>query len=321
MKESADRRGVWVGLFVFIGLALLIAGVLMVGNLHGTFTRKMKVMAFFDDVNGLQSGNNVWFSGVKIGTVSEINFYNKSMVSVSVNIELKAKEYIRKDAKIKISTDGLIGNKILVIYGGSSKTGEIGAGDTLEVEKTFSSEDMVNMIQENNKNLLAITSDFKKISSVLAAGEGTIGKLIMDTAIYDHVLMTTASLDKASGRMVQVIQSLNTFGKNLNKTGSLVHDLVTDTIIFPAMQTSIIQLKEMVDTAAVFIDNLKVISSNPDTPIGVFLQDEQSGAQLKQVIKNLESSSYKLDEDLEALQHNFLLRRFFRKRDKANIRE
>ncbi|MFT6883246.1 MAG: phospholipid/cholesterol/gamma-HCH transport system substrate-binding protein, partial [Marinoscillum sp.] len=143
MSESVSKRGVWVGLFVFLGLILLIVGVLMVGNIHGTFTRKMKVVAVFDDVNGLQKGNNVWFSGVKIGTVDEINFYQESMVVVLVNLELKSQEYIRKDAKIKISTDGLIGNKILVIYGGTSIAGEINVGDTLAVEKTFSSEDMI----------------------------------------------------------------------------------------------------------------------------------------------------------------------------------
>jgi len=49
----------------------------MIGNLHATFKKKMKVVAFFDDVGGLQTGNNVWFSGVKIGTVRKLHFYKK----------------------------------------------------------------------------------------------------------------------------------------------------------------------------------------------------------------------------------------------------
>jgi phospholipid/cholesterol/gamma-HCH transport system substrate-binding protein len=316
MSESASKRGVWVGFFVFIGVVILIAGILMVGNLHGTFTRKMKVLAIFDDVNGLQAGNNVWFSGVKIGTVSEIHFHNKSKVAVTVNIELKAQEYIRKDAKIKISTDGLIGNKILVIYGGSTSAGEVNIGDTLDVEVTFSSEDMLNMVQENNKNLLAITSDFKAISAQLAAGNGTIGKLLSDETLYENVLSSTASLDKASARMVQVMNSLGTFTRDLNKSGGLAHELVTDSTTFPAITASVFRLEQMVDTAAVFMNNLKEISGNPNTPVGVFLQNEQSGTQIKQVIDNLESSTYKLDEDLEALQHNFLFRRYFKKKAK-----
>jgi phospholipid/cholesterol/gamma-HCH transport system substrate-binding protein len=316
MNESSSKRGVLVGLFVFIGLLLLISGILMVGNLHGTFTRKMQVMAIFDDVNGLQAGNNVWFSGVKVGTVSEIEFYKKSLVAVTVNIDLKAQEYIRKDAKIKVSADGLIGNKILVIYGGGFNAGQINVGDTLEVEETFSSEDMINMVQENNKNLLAITSDFKTISAGLAAGEGTIGKLLKDEEMYDHVLQTTSSLHKASAQMVQIINTLQSFSKDLNEPGGLAHDLVTDSTTFPAIQASVLRVEQMLDTAAIFMNNLKTISSNPDTPIGVILQDEQAGAQLKQIIKNMESSTYKLDEDLEALQHNFLMRRYFKKKEK-----
>ncbi|MEP7170246.1 MAG: MlaD family protein, partial [Bacteroidota bacterium] len=119
MNETSNKRPVIVGIFVFIGLIFLVAGILMVGNLHETFKKKMKIVSLFDDVNGLQTGNNIWFSGVKIGTVSSLHFYGKSQVEVSMKIETKAQQYIRKDAKVKIGTDGLIGNKILVIYGGS----------------------------------------------------------------------------------------------------------------------------------------------------------------------------------------------------------
>jgi phospholipid/cholesterol/gamma-HCH transport system substrate-binding protein len=121
--------------------------------------------------------------------VSEFQLYEKSQVTVLVNINLKIQEYIRKDVKIKINTDRLIGNKILVIYGSSSKAGEINIGDTLKAEKTFSSEDMINMLQKNNRHILAISSDFKSISSVLAASESTIGKLLKDEEIYEHVLL------------------------------------------------------------------------------------------------------------------------------------
>jgi len=104
---------------------MLILGVLLVGNIRGTFTRKMEVVVIFDDVNRLQSDNNVWFSGVKIGIVSEFQLYEKSQVTVLVNINLKIQEYIRKDAKIKINTDGLIGNKILVIYAAQKRVKSI----------------------------------------------------------------------------------------------------------------------------------------------------------------------------------------------------
>ena len=41
MGENSNKRGVIVGLFVFAGLTFLVAGTLMVGNLHDTFKKKI----------------------------------------------------------------------------------------------------------------------------------------------------------------------------------------------------------------------------------------------------------------------------------------
>lgn len=317
MNESPNRRAVIVGVFIFIGLAFLLAGILIVGNLRETFNTKMQVVSLFDDVGGLQRGNNVWFSGVKIGTVSSLEFFGKSQVEVSMNIQTKAQQYIRKDAKVKISNDGLIGNKILVIYGGTENFAEVDEGDTLAVEKTFTSEEMINTLQDNNENLLAITTNFKTISNKLAQGEGTIGKLLNDSSVYTNIKAATASLQSAAATAQQLANSLATFSSGLNKKGTLANELTTDTIVFNSVKTSVSKLQQMADTAKVFISNLKQAGSNPRSSIGVLLHDEEAGAHLKETIKNLESSSKKLDEDLEAAQHNFLLRGFFKKKAKA----
>src|SRR3954471_3556394 len=187
MNDSPNKRAVIVGIFVLAGLIFLTIGILAIGNLHETFKKKMEVIALFDDVSGLQTGNNIWFSGVKIGTVSTLQFYSQRKVKVMMKVEDKAQQYIHKDALVKISTDGLIGNKILIIYGGTSRTPQVEEGDTLSVEKTFTSEDMINTFQDNNKNILAITNDFKIISKKLSQGEGTVGKLLTEDGIYTHL--------------------------------------------------------------------------------------------------------------------------------------
>jgi len=321
MNQSPNKRAVIVGLFVFIGLLFLLGGILIIGNLRNTFKTKMKVVSLFDDVNGLQKGNNVWFSGVKIGTVYNLHFHGESQVEVIMNIETEVQQYIRKDAKVKITSDGIIGNKILVIYGGTPNSEEVQEGDTLAVEKSFTSEDMVNTFQENNKNLLAITTDFKAISKKIAAGEGTIGKFLNDSSVYININAATVSLQKASEKAQQLINSLATFSSGLNKKGTLANQLTTDTVVFNSVKTSVLQLQQIVDTATVLITNLKQVSSNPKTSVGILLHDEESGARLKEVIKNLESGSKKLDEDLEAAQHNFLLRGYFKKKAKSDKKD
>lgn len=321
MNETSNKRAVVVGLFVLLGLGFLTAGILMIGNIKGTFTKKMKVSAIFQDVNGLQTGNNVWFSGVKIGTVKKVDFFGRSKVKVVLNVDRNAQQYIRKDAKVKISTDGFIGNKIVVIYGGSATIPSVGEDDTLSVEKALSTEEIMSTFQENNKNVLEITNDIKAISHKMARGEGTIGKFLNDETVYRDISTTTASLQNASAKAQKMMTSLADFSSKLNKKGSLANDLATDTVVFNSMKASVRHLQEVADTAAIFAHNLKQASENPNSPLGVLLHDKETGDHLKATMKNLESSSVKLDQDLEALQHNFLLRGFFKKQEKKKAEQ
>lgn len=316
MTTSPKKRGIMVGLFIIIGLLFLLAGILTIGNLHETFVRKIKVTVLFDDVSGLQAGNNIWFSGVKIGTVSKLNFIGRSQVRVIMKIDEKAVPYIRKDAKVKLSTDGLIGNKILVIYGGTEMAHPVEEGDTLGIEKTFSTEDMMNTFQENNKNFLVISNNLKNMSIKLANGEGTVGKLLKDESLYNSISAATESLKAASLNAQQMVVKLSDFSSKLDDKGTLANQLVTDTVVFNSFKKSVLQIQNISDTAKQLVSNLKNASTNPKSPLGVMLHDEKTGTELKSAITNLETSSKKLDEDLEALQHNILLRRYFKKKRK-----
>lgn len=320
MEDSPNKRAIIVGIFVLVGLIFLIAGILAIGNIKSTFTQKMHVTAIFDNVNGLQTGNNVWFSGVKIGTVRTLNFYGKSQVKVELSIDEEIQEYIRKDAKVKISTDGLIGNKIVEIYGGSSLSEAVAEGDTLGVEKALSTEQMMATFQENNKNVLEITNDLKIISKKLSKGEGTIGKLLTDETVYDNITNSTSSLQKASGKAQQAMSSVENFTSKLNQKGTLANELVNDTVVYRNLKASAIQLHRTADSASAAVNSLKRASTNTESPVGVLLYDKQSGTHLKSTLQHLDSGSKKLDENMEAAQHNFLLRGFFKKKEKEKAK-
>jgi phospholipid/cholesterol/gamma-HCH transport system substrate-binding protein len=314
MSESPRKRGVIVGIFILVGIAFLVAGVLAIGNLRNTFSRKIEVTAVFDDVNGLQKGNNIWFSGVKIGTIKTVRFLGKSHVKVILNIDQSAREYIRKDARVRISTDGLIGNKIVVIMGGTFKAGPIIEGDTLHVDKTLSPEEMMGVLQENNKNLLQITDDVKNLSGKLRSGKGNLGRFINDESLYDDLSAAARSLRVSGSKASQAISDIAAFTSGLSRKGSLGYELSHDTIVFKTLRGTVEQLRMVSDSASIAVNNIKVATSNRKTPVGVLLHDEEAGASLKTTLKNLETGSKKLDEDLEAMQHSFLLRRYFKKK-------
>jgi phospholipid/cholesterol/gamma-HCH transport system substrate-binding protein len=265
------------------------------------------------NVNGLGAGNNIWFSGVKVGTVKRVEFYGEADVQVFMNINIESKQYIRKNSKVKISTDGLIGNKIIEIYGGSFSALEIEAGDTLANETMLSTDQIMSTLQENNLNIL-------KVTTKLASGDGTIGKLLDSDSVYKNIAAATRSLQRASANAEQLMVSLSGFTKKLNQKGTLVNDLVTDTVMVKSLRTSVLTLRSITDTATVFMNNIKEISANPKGPLAILLKDEEAGADLKSTLHNLNSGSAKLDEDLEAIQHNFLLRKYFRKKEQGKLK-
>jgi phospholipid/cholesterol/gamma-HCH transport system substrate-binding protein len=54
-------------------------------------------------------------------------------------------------------------------------------------------------------------------------------------------------------------------------------------------------------------------AENPNTPMGTLTRDEEAGTDLKGTLDNLHLGSRLLVEDLQAAQHNFLLRGYFKK--------
>ena len=131
MDNQHSKRAVIVGIFIELGLLILVAAVLVLGGEQKRFGKTMQVKAVFDDVSGLKAGDNIWFSGVRIGTVRRIRFTGQAQVEVDLSIEQKSHEFIRKDARCYIGSDGLIGNKVVNITGGSRRAAPIEAGDRL----------------------------------------------------------------------------------------------------------------------------------------------------------------------------------------------
>jgi phospholipid/cholesterol/gamma-HCH transport system substrate-binding protein len=267
-------------------------------------------------VNGLQTGNNIWFSGVKIGTVKNIEFYDKSAVKVIMKIDRTVRPYIRKNAKVKISTDGLIGNKIIVIYGGSMDAAEVSDGDTLDMENVLSTESMMSTLHESNKNLLDITNDIKMVTKKLANGESSVGKILNSDSLYRKIDQAASSLKRAGLHAERMIGSLAEFSAKLNKKGTLINDLVSDTVMYKSVRRSAQSLQQVSDSASALVSNIRASTAGTKSPAGVLLNDEASANHLKSILSNLDNSSKKLDEDLEGLQHSFFLRKYFRKKNK-----
>ncbi|GAB3957254.1 hypothetical protein GCM10028805_49420 [Spirosoma harenae] len=331
MSTESTKRSVVVGIFVLLGIIIFIAGVFVLGGQQKRFTSTIRVIALFKDVGGLKNGNNVWFSGVKIGTVKRISFYSNSQVEVDMNIEESSKQYIRKDASASIGSDGLIGNKIVVIAGGTTNHPEVEDGDRLKTSEALSSDQIMATLQENNNNLLRVTNDFKELVGNLRKGKGTVGAVLTDSVVADNFKRAMLNLERASNNTVKVTGSIAQFSAKLNTKGTLANELVTDTTVFRKLSRAATRFESTIASADQSVTTLRQTSenlnrasdklNNTNSPLGILLTDKETAGNLRTTLKNLSQSTVLLNEDLKAAQNNFLLRGYFKKKAKAEAKQ
>ena len=318
MDQSENRKAIIVGIFLALGLVIFVVGVLTLGGAQKTFSKSIHIKATFNDVAGLKKGNNVWFSGVNVGTISDVHFTGPSQVDVRMRIDETSQQYIHRNAAVHIGSDGLIGNKIIVIDGGSPQAPVIQDGDILQVEKLPSTDDIMNTLQKNNQNLLAITNDFKQLSRNILAGKGTVGALLADSTMGLQLRATMRNLQATTASAARMATQLDNFSNKLNTKGGLADKMLTDTVTFNKIRASVEALQKTVNSASTLTENLNQASkklTTTDNAIGVLLNDPKGAEQVRTSLHNLQESSVKLNDDLEAAQHNFFLKGFFK--DKA----
>ena len=324
MSSKETKRAVTVGIFVFVGLAILIAGIFVLGSQQKKFTKTITLLTSFNDVAGLKVGSNVWFSGVKVGIIKNIHFKDVKDVEVELTIEEKSADYIRKDAVTKLGSDGLIGNKIVVITGGTQNAPAIENGDFLRSAKTTDMDAMMETLQQNNENLAKITSDFVSISRGMADGKGVVGAMLTDTAMVETLRGSLISISKAMDNANVASANLVALTKQLNSKQGLVYDLTTDTAVFASLRRTASELQGVSQTASALMQNLNSTTAklnDKNNAVGVLLNDPATANQLRSVVNNLDQSTAKLDENMKALQSNFLFKGYFKKKAKEEAKK
>ncbi|SIT82724.1 MlaD family protein [Pontibacter indicus] len=324
MSSADNKRTVIVGIFTFLAIVILVVGIFTLAGQQKRLIQTVTLTAIFDDVAGLRTGNNVWFSGVKVGTIKSINLYGDSQVEVVMNIEEKVQQFIRKNASARISSESFIGNKNIVIDGGTQSAAPVEDGDRIAAVSPLNTDDLMEKLQQNNENLVAITGDFKQLTSRLVKGEGTVGALLTDTTMAQDFRNMVDNLQRTSQSTVSASRSLSAFTNKLNSSDGLANQLVTDKEVFQQLKNSMTQLEEATASASEITENLRTATSqlnNSDGAVGVLLNDQQFARQLQSTMQNLETGTKKLDQNMEALQNNFLLRGFFRKQAKEQAKQ
>ncbi|ESU20275.1 ABC transporter permease [Flavobacterium enshiense DK69] len=310
MEKTATQK-IKLGIFVIVGLLIFITTVYFIGKKQNIFGKTTEISSIFDNVNGLQLGNNVRYSGVSVGTVTAIEMINDTMIRVEMDIDDKIISHINKDAVAIISSDGLVGNKIISILPGKKNKIPVKEGDVIKSMKRLNTEDMLKTLNVTNENTAKITSNLVKITEEITKGKGTIGMLINDTTMSADLKEITQGLKESATSLSQLTTSLNSKDNVigvLNDTGTA--NSIKQTL--KNLENSSLKIDDAVKNLNTTITNAK----EGKGAINYLSNDPKLVQKIDSIMTNINKASIKLNENMEAMRHNFLFRGYFKKQEK-----
>lgn len=186
-------RSFRVGLFVLATLAVLVAGILIIGGKQFFLRSTYRIQTHFQDVVGLQEGADVRVGGVHVGTVKSIILPTKpsGQVTVVMDMERNTRGVVNRGSTAAIQSEGLLGDKYIQVSFGQEGAAELQNGDTIQSQPPIQIAELIRKANEilGNadsavRNLDSISSDFQSVASKIDSGKGTVGALINDRGIY-----------------------------------------------------------------------------------------------------------------------------------------
>ena len=196
-----------LGMFVTVGLLLVVAAVYVIGAQKNLFNPTFRVKTIFRNVSGLKIGSNVRFSGINIGTVDFIQIETDTSVKVEVIIQKEVQKFIRKDSRASIGSEGLMGDKILVITPGSSEEQQAQENDFLISEAPIDMDEIMASVKVSAENLEIITDQMAAITYNINHGNGAISKLIKDDRFANSINNTMSNLEAGSKSMSENMEA------------------------------------------------------------------------------------------------------------------
>ena len=324
MGKSTSQK-IKVGIFVIVGTILLILALYYIGSRQQMFSKNIQLYGVFEDVNGLQLGNNVRYSGVNVGTVNHIEMVAQGKITVGMSIEEKTAQFIRKDAVASIGSDGLVGSMVVNIMPGEGKSAmPVVSGDTIQIFTKTSTNEMLSTLDKTNDNVALISANLLTLTNQLVEGKGTLGSLLSDSLMAQDIRKSTIALSKMTSGANQVISRINTIVSKINYDESVAALLLSDTVsrnqfqkVFGNLEKSSQNIKDVTKTIEDYVNDIKSAKGT----LNYVTQDEVLVKTIDSTMINIKEASEKLNENMEALKHNFFFRGYFRKQEKKKLKE
>lgn len=314
----ASSKKVRVGIFVVVGTVILVSALYFIGSRQHIFSSNIELYGVFDNVSGLQVGNNVRYSGINVGTVTKIEMTEVGKITIEMKVEEKSAYFIKKNAVATISSDGLVGSMVVNIVPGKEQQNEgVVRGDTIQSSKNIGIDDMLVTLDKTSADLLKITNQ-------ILEGKGTIGTLISDTILAQNIQHTIVELRKTSEGTGVAMAKINQIISKINYDESAASVILSDTAAANQIRSVFANLERSSNDINAITKNLDDYLTEIKEGKGALnhiTQDETFVKEMDSTMVQIKEASEKLNQNMEALQHNFFFRGYFRKLERQKQKE
>lgn len=296
--EPNKNRKIAVALFIISGFVLFLVAIFVIGSKENLFTPTFKLRSEFETVSGLKTGASVRFNGISVGKVDNVDIRGTDKVLVTMTLEKSVQKYIKKDSKATVSSEGLVGNKVVEITSGSEQAPSVDDNEQLASIKPVEVQDIIASLKVSSDNASEITKDLSEITTKVNQGEGTLGQLVNNQSLYNNVDSTFRSFSTYSGQLNTVFGKINVTVDNVTgdveKLSGQLNKISADIGEIVRKMNSNESIVGTLLTDTTFANNLKGVMANANA-----------------TTKNLETGSFSFAQNMEALKHNFLFKGYF----------
>jgi phospholipid/cholesterol/gamma-HCH transport system substrate-binding protein len=235
MKQETGYQ--WkLGMFVIIGLVLFVGTIYFIGKQKNLFGSTFELNSKFKSVNGLEVGNNVRLSGINIGTVDGIEFLTDSSVVIKLVIKDEVRKFIKKDAIASISSDGLMGDKVLTISAGKISKIVVEDNDNIVSKESVEMDDLLVSVKKSVDNAAVISTELATFSYNMNNGNGALSKLVSDEQFGNSIKKTVLNLENST-------EEFKKFTTKMNDGKGALSKLVSDERMGKVIDSSLTNVK------------------------------------------------------------------------------
>ncbi len=323
-----------LGVFVTIGLLLFVVGIYSLGNSKNLFGNTITIYSDFRNVNGLQPGNNVRFSGINVGSIEKISIINDTTLRVNMIIQEDVKSFIKKNAIASIGTDGLVGSALVNINPRKSQMPPVEDQDIIQSYSRVETDEVLQTLGTTSDNIALLSLKLLEVIEKINEGEGMLSTLLNDASLSKDIEHSVRSIRQVSANLTTMSDELNNTLTKVQDGDGLLGYLLTDstlmielegivqradTVMGNQIEPIFVDLKKATEEINAFVIELQKVTTDLNDgkgAIGTLLKDEKTDVQLKETLKNVNETSIKLNENMEALRSNWFFRKYFKKKAK-----